>query len=71
MYKYKCVVWSDSSYGREYNVNTRSALKAAQQYGRCEGGEVVQIRTQSGRVISEARWTPEGGGKYFRATIAK
>ena len=63
---YKCVIWSNSSTGREYEVHTRSALKAAQMYGRCEGGEVVQIRTRSGKVISEARWTPEDGGKYYR-----
>jgi hypothetical protein len=68
---YKCIIWSNSSYGREYNVNTKSALKAAKMFGRCEGGEVVQIRTASSKVISEARWSPEGGGKYYRTTPAK
>ena len=71
MNMYKCVIWSNSSNGREYYVNTRSAFKAAQMYGRCEGGEVAQIRTASGKVISEARWTPEGGGKYYRTVPAE
>ena len=68
---YKCIIRSNSSNGREYDVNTRSAYKAAQKYGRCEGGEVVQIWTRSGKVISEARWTPENGGKYYRTTPAE
>lgn len=69
---YKCIIWSNSSKGREYDVNTKSAYKAAQKYGRGEGGEVVQIRTmRSGKVISEARWTPEDGGKYYRTVPAE
>jgi len=69
---YKCIIWSNSSNGREYAVNTKSAYKAAQEYGRCEGGEVVQIRTtSSGKVISEVRWTPEDGGKYYRTVPAE
>lgn len=66
MNMYKCIIWSNGSSGREYDVDTKSAYKAAQHYGRCEGGEVVQIRTTSGKAISEARWTPEDGGKYYR-----
>ncbi len=68
---YKCIIWSNSSNGREYDVDTKSAYKAAQKLGRCEGGEVVQIRTASGKVISEARWTPEDGGKYYRTVPAE
>lgn len=71
MNKYKCIIWSNSSNGREYVVNTRSAYKAAQKYGRCEGGEVVQIRTASGKVISEVRYTTEEGGKYYRTVPAE
>jgi len=68
--RYKCWIWSNSSHVRLYNVSTRSALKAAQMYGRCEGGEIVQVRTRrSNKVLSEVRWTPEGGGKYYRVTI--
>ena len=63
---YKCIIWSNSSSVREYDVNTKSAYKAAQEYGRCEGGEVVQIRTVSGKVISEVRWISEFGSKYYR-----
>jgi hypothetical protein len=68
---YKCIIWSNSSNGREYDVDTRSAYKAAQKYGQCEGGEVVQIRTAEGKVISEVRWTPEDGGKYYRTLPTK
>lgn len=63
---YKCIIWSNSSHAREYDVKTKSAYKAAQALGRCEGGEVVDIRNQSGRVVSRAQWTPEDGGKYYR-----
>lgn len=66
----KCVIWSDSSYPREYKVHTRSAMTAAQELGRCESGEVVQIETMTtGRVISRVQWTPEDGGKYIRVTV--
>ena len=67
---YKCVIWSDSSYPREYKVHTRSAMAAAKELGRCEGGEVVQIETMTtGRVISQVRWVPEKRGKYIRVTV--
>ena len=69
---YKCIIWSNSSNGREYDVNTKSAYKAALTYGRCEGGEVVQTRTmRSGKVISEVRWTSEDGGRYYRTVPAE
>lgn len=64
--KYTCVIWSDSSHEREYQFNSQSAMKAAELFGRCEGGEVVQIQANDGHVISEVRWTPEGSGKYYR-----
>ena len=66
----KCVIWSNSSYPREYRVDTRSAMVAAGEFGRCEGGEVVQIETlTTGRVISTVQWTPEDGGKYVRVVV--
>lgn len=69
---YRCWIWSFSSGFRFYDVSTKSALKCAQMFGRCEGGEVVQVRTRrSDKVLSEVRWTPEDGGKYYRTTIAK
>ena len=67
---YKCVIWSNNSHGREYTVATRSAMCAAQKYGRCEYGEIVQIETLStGRIISRVQWTPENGGGYVRVTV--
>lgn len=67
---YKCVIWSNNSFHREYEVKTKSAMHAAIKYGRCEYGEIVQIETLStGRVISRVQWTPENGGKYIRVTV--
>ena len=65
----KCEIWSNSSYGREYEVKTTSAMKCAKEYGRCEGGEVVRVLSPSGKVLSEVHWTPEDGGKYYRVVI--
>lgn len=64
---YKCVIWSNNSCERKYTVKTRSAMRAAMELGRCEGGEVVQIETMTtGLVLSRVQWIPEDGGKYIR-----
>lgn len=66
MSRYICTVWSPSTYAREYTVTTSSAYKAAQDFGRGEGGEVVEItRPRSGRVVSAAMWSSEGR-RYYR-----
>lgn len=68
MAKYICTVWSPSTYAREDTVTTSSAYKAAQDFGRGEGGEVVEItRPRSGRVVSAAMWSSEGR-RYYRAS---
>jgi len=66
---YKCIIWSNSSNEREYEVNTKSAMKCAEMYGRCEGGEIVRVVQQNEKVLSEVRWTPEDGGKYYRTNV--
>lgn len=68
---YICRIWSNSTPTRlYYGINTKSAMKAAKELGRCEGGEVVEIITpQSQRVISAVRWTPEDGGRYYRCKV--
>lgn len=66
---YKCIITSNSSAGREYEVNTKSAMKAALEIGRCEGGETVTITTKGGRELSRVIWTPENGGRYIRVNI--
>ena len=66
--KRKAVVKSDSTYPREYDWYSNNALEAADKYGRCEGGEVVQVY-QGDLLISEARWSPEGGGEYYEVEI--
>lgn len=67
---YVCEIWSYGSLLRRYEVESRSAMQAARQYGRCELGEVVEIKTiRTGRVLSAVRWDPEDGGKYIRVTV--
>ena len=68
MSRYICTVWSPSTYAREYTVTTSSAYKAAQDLGRGESGEIVEItRPRSGRVVSAAMWSSEGR-RYYRAS---
>ncbi len=66
--KYICTITSNFSNGREYEVDTKSAMKCAGKYGRCEGGEIVTVRTKSGKVLSEVRYMPEGD-RYCRVTV--
>lgn len=63
---YKCVIWSNSSYDREYTTASRSAVKNAMKYGRAESGEVVQIEAATGRIIARAIWD---GEKYIRVNV--
>ena len=65
----KCVIESNISYPREYDVKTSSAMKCADAYGRCEGGEIVTVYSPSGKPLSQVRWTPQDGGRYYRAFI--
>jgi hypothetical protein len=66
MSRYICTVRSPSTYAREYTVTTSSAYKAAQDLGRGESGETVEItRPRSGRVVSAAMWSSEGR-RYYR-----
>ena len=67
--KYKVIITSNSSAGREYEIDSKSAMKAAQEFGRCEGGEVVTVTSKSGRELSRVIWTPENGGAYIRVAI--
>lgn len=70
MKQYKAIIESNNMDSREYIVDSKSAMKAAQAYGRCEGGEIVTVTTiKSGRVLSRVRWTPEDGGRYYRCEI--
>jgi len=65
---YVCYIKSNSSYGRTYDVETKSALKAADMFGRYEGGETVTIyRKRSHKVIDRATYSPEDGGGYYKA----
>ena len=68
MPRYICTVRSPSTYARDYTVTTSSAYKAAQDLGRGESGEIVEItRPRSGRVVSAAMWSSEDL-RYYRAS---
>lgn len=70
MKQYKAIIESNNTDTREYIVSSSSAMKAAQEYGRAEGGEIVTVKTvKSGRVLSRVRWTPEDGGRYYRCEV--
>lgn len=70
MKQYKAIVESNCFSPREYIVSSSSAMKAAQEYGRAECGEIVTVTTvKSGRVLSRVRWTPEDGGRYYRCEV--
>ena len=73
MPKYKCVVYSDSSLPREYEVDSMSAMKAAKKFGRCEFGEVVEIRRKrTNQLLSRVAWeTGCGTSHYIRVYIGK
>ena len=61
----KAIVKSDSTFPREYeNIKTRSALVIANEVGRCESGEKVEVRTNNGKLVDLAIWD---GLKYYRA----
>lgn len=66
---YQAVISSNSSHDRVHSVSSQSAIKAALDLGRCEGGEVVRIYNKVGRLLSEARWMSEDGGKYYRCAV--
>ncbi|MDY3710822.1 MAG: hypothetical protein SO044_00155 [Agathobaculum sp.] len=63
---YICVISSGSTYA-EYEVSTRSAYKAACQFGRGEHGEQVSIY-KGDKLISRAAWDCEQR-HYYRCCI--
>ena len=64
MSKYVCVIGN-----RKYDVDTRSAMKCAGKYAAYSLDQVVTVETKGGRKISQVRWSPEGGGKYYRCVV--
>lgn len=70
MAKYICIVRSPSTWAREYTVTTSSAYKAAQDLGRGEGGEIVEIvRPRTPWIVQScARWDPEAR-RYYRCIL--
>ena len=58
-------VLTDASWGRRYAVKTRSAMKAAHEYGTGMKGEQVTILDAKGREISKVVCGMRG---YYRVT---
>ena len=68
MKKYICIIESNSSFPREYEVETSSAMKCANELGRLEGGETVTVYNKSkSKVIGRVKWSPEIG--YYRVVV--
>ena len=67
--KYYCHVESNTSYPRQYETDSRSALVNADRFGRFEGGEIVTVTNKHGRVIDRAAYSPEDGGKYYKVAF--
>lgn len=66
---YKIIITSDFSLGREYTIDkAMTALEAADEYGRCEGGEFVSIY-EDDILTEQVRWAPEDGGHYYECEI--
>ena len=66
---YLAIINSNSSHQHTHRTISKGALKAALDFGRCEGGEVVRVYSKTGRLLSEDRWTPYDGGKYYRFAV--
>lgn len=64
----KAIIKSNNSHRREYDVKSRSALVNAKELGRCEAGEVVEVRTNKGKLIDKAMWDCENR-KYIRVCV--
>lgn len=63
---YKCEIIGGGAY-RAYDVNTKSAVKCAEMFGRCDSGETVLVVRKNGSVISAAKWNEEDG-RYIRVS---
>lgn len=69
MTKYIITITSDGTCEREYETNSRSAMRAAERYGRYNDGERVTVWTRGGKAISQVVWSPEDGGRYLRVAV--
>ena len=68
MSTYICEIWSNSNPGSTCTVYTKSAMRCASEYGRADGGEVVQVLRKNGTILSRVQWSPEERG-YIRVEI--
>lgn len=66
MAKYRVIIWSNDSRGREYGTDSRSAMKAAQEFGRCEDGEIVSVCGKRYGLIDRVAYL---NGQYIRVAF--
>lgn len=66
---YTVLVLSNSTYGREYDSESRDVIKCAYKYGRAEGGEKVYISNAYGQTLACAIWDVETR-KYMKVDVS-
>lgn len=65
----KVIVTSDFNLsGRGYETDMTDILKIAEKFGRCEGGERIQL-FEGDELIAMAMYTSEEGGFYYEVEI--
>ena len=66
---YLLTIYSDNTVeDRTYVINHRSAMKAAEKYGKAEPNETITVRLHSGQILSRVKWDPQSM-KYINVTF--
>lgn len=58
---YIITIESDSHWGKQFVSSSRNA----KQHLREHGGHTCTVRDSSGKIISQCKYSCEGGGKYY------
>ena len=63
---YLLSIYSDNTTeDRVYTINHRSAMKAAEKYGKAEPNETITVRMHTGKILSRVKWDSQTG-KYIQ-----
>lgn len=62
---YICIILSKSG-KREYEVETKSAIKCADKYGKLEFGEVVMVSQKNGKLLSCCSCVTDGRSRWYQ-----
>ena len=66
---YLLSIYSDNTIeDRTYVINHRSAMKAAEKYGKAEPNETITVRLHSGQILSRVKWDPQSS-KYINVNF--